>query len=145
MGLELCLFHDTAWIARREGMKWSEWQMWPKRTISRRGRMSWANSQKLRLIMLDSFHSLKEIEMTSSSESEGTVAEKADWGWRSWWGTNKYQPFKWHVHLTRKVYQHMAGGLAVKALTLSWELSWGGGAEAGGRGASLRAENWICW
>lgn len=42
--------------------------------------MSWANSQKLRLIMLDSFHSLKEIEMTSSSESEGTVAEKADWG-----------------------------------------------------------------
>lgn len=94
--------------------------------------------------LLDSFHSLKEIEMTSSSESEGTVAEKADWGWRSWWGTNKYQPFKWHVHLTRKVYQHMAGGLAV-ALTLSWELSWGGGAEAGGRGASLRAKNWICW
>lgn len=42
--------------------------------------MSWANSQKLRLIMLDSFHSLKEIEMTSSSESKGMVAEKADWG-----------------------------------------------------------------
>lgn len=30
--------------------------------------------------LLDSFHSLKEIEMTSLSESEGTVAEKADWG-----------------------------------------------------------------
>lgn len=42
--------------------------------------MSWTNSQKLRLIMLDSFHFLNEIEMTSSSESVGMVAEKADWG-----------------------------------------------------------------
>ena len=139
MGLALCLFHDSAWIARREGMKWSEWQMQPKRTISGSGKMSWANSQKLRLITLDSFHSLKKIEMTSPSESKGMVAEKADWGWRSWRGTNKYQPFKWHVHLARKVYQYMAGGLVLKALTLSWELSWGGGAEAGGRGCVLES------
>ena len=97
-------------IARREGRKWGggEVKKWTKRSLSRRKnsscgegwawiQMSWERGQELRLIMLGSFHFLNRNDIIL--RVKGSWLKRRIGDWRSWWRTNEYQPFQWHVHL----------------------------------------------